>query len=249
MQFIDIHTHFIPGIDDGATSIQETVEMLRVAYEAGTRGLVATPHMFLDGYEKNDILAVNDRFAATLAALKEHSEEPQNAFIREMGLFLGSENYASIEFLDAMARGCVIPINSGRYLLVEFSPFLPLNKIEMVLQKVLQSGYLPVVAHTERVVAVQENPMRLRDLAVMGCFFQVNGESFLDSANPRLRKTSLTLAKEGFIHVVASDGHRPARRPPVLLDVSRILQQKYPLETVHTWLHDNPERIVENLQI
>ncbi len=249
MQIIDIHTHFIPGIDDGATSIEETVQMLRVAYDAGTRGLVATPHMFLDGYGKNDILLVNDRFAATVAALKEYSDQPEYAFIREMRLFLGSENYASIEFLDALARGCVVPINSGRYLLVEFSPFLPLNKIEMILQRVLQYGYFPVVAHTERITAVQEKPMRLQDLAAMGCLFQVNGDSFLDSANPRLRKTSLALAKGGLVHVIASDGHRPARRPPTLSAAFQKLQQKYSLQAAQTWLYDNPARIVENHQI
>ncbi len=249
MQFVDIHTHIIPAIDDGAASIEETIEMLRVAYEAGSRRLVATPHMFLDGYEKNDILLVNDRFAAMIAALKECSERPEFAFIREMRLSLGSENYASIEFLDALARGCVVPINGGRYLLVEFSPFLPLNKIEMILQRVLQSGYFPVIAHTERVTAVQEKPARLQDLAAMGCLFQVNGDSFLDSANPRLRKTSLTLAKEGFIHVIASDGHRPVRRPPTLSAASQKLQQKFSLQAAQTWLQENPARIVDNLEI
>jgi len=249
MQFTDIHTHIIPAIDDGATSIQETIEMLRIAYQAGTRGMVATPHMFLDGYEKNDILLVNDRFADTIAALKEYSEQPEYAFIRDMRLSLGSENYASIEFIDALARGCVVPINGGRYLLVEFSPFLPLAKIEMILQRVLQSGYFPVVAHTERVTAVQEKPARLQDLAAMGCFFQVNADSFLDSANPRLRKTSLTLAKEGFVHVIASDGHRPARRPPILGAASQKLQQKYSPQVVQAWLQDNPARIVSNIQI
>lgn len=249
MQFVDIHTHVIPSVDDGATSIEETIQMLRVAYDSGTRGIVATPHMFLDGYEKNDILLINDRFANTVSALKEYSERPEYAFIREMRLTLGSENYASIEFIEALARGCVIPINGGRYLLVEFSPFLPLTKIQMILQRVLQSGYIPVVAHTERVTAVQEKPDRVQELAAMGCFFQVNADSFLDSANPRLRKTSLALAKAGHIHVIASDGHRPDRRPPILSTASQKLQQKFSPQAAQTWLQDNPARIVDNLRI
>jgi protein-tyrosine phosphatase len=249
MQFVDIHTHVIPAIDDGSTSMLETVEMLRVAHDSGTRGLVATPHMFLDGYEKNDILLVNDRFADTVAALKEYRERPEYAFIREMRLSLGSENYASIEFIDALARGCVVPINGGRYLLVEFSPFLPLPKIEMILQRVIQYGYLPVVAHTERITAVQEKPARVENLAAMGCFFQVNADSFLDSANSRLRKTSLTLAKSGLVHVIASDGHRPSRRPPILLRASEELQRKFPQQSVQRWLQDNPARMVDNLDI
>ena len=249
MHFVDIHTHIIPAIDDGATSIEETIEMLRVAYQAGTRDLVATPHMFLDGYEKNDILLVNDRFAAMVTALKQYGEQPEFAFIRDMRLFLGSENYASIEFIEAMGRGCVVPINSGRYLLVEFSTFLPLTKIEMILQKVFQFGYFPVVAHTERISAVQEKPARLEDLARMGCFFQVNADSFLDTANPLLRKTSQTLAKAGLIHVIASDGHRSVRRAPVLSPASEKLQHKYSPQAAQAWLHDNPAKIVGNLAI
>lgn len=248
MHFVDIHTHTLPGIDDGATSIEETIEMLRVAHATGTRHLVATPHMFLDGYEKNDIILVNDRFAETMGALKERSVQSECAFLLEMRVFLGAENYASVEFLDALARQCVVPINEGRHLLVEFSSFLPLTRIEMVVQRVLQSGYFPILSHTERLTAAQEKPSRLENLAAMGCLFQVNGDSFLDSADPRLRKTSQALAKAGLVHVVASDGHRPVRRPPVLSAAAETLQRKYSPQAAQAWLHDNPSWIVGNHQ-
>ncbi|RPI21863.1 MAG: hypothetical protein EHM61_23735 [Acidobacteria bacterium] len=249
MQFADIHTHFIPGIDDGATSMEETLEMLRMAYQSGTRQLVATPHMFLDGFEKNDPVLLNDRFAATMAGLKESSLRPEAAFIREMRLVLGAENYGSIEFIDALARGCVVPINGSRYLLVEFSPFLPLNKIEVVLQRVLVAGYTPIVAHTERIIAIQEKTARLENLAAMGCVFQVNGDTFLDSANSRVRRTGYAMASAGFVHVIASDGHRPHRRPPLLREAFEELRRKYPIEKVQAWLQDNPSRIIQNQAI
>ncbi|HXK58293.1 MAG TPA: hypothetical protein PLP42_00225 [Acidobacteriota bacterium] len=249
MSLVDIHTHLIPGIDDGATCLDDTLEMLRIAHQSGTRRIVATPHMFLDGFQKNTILLVNDRFAETQSALKDYSLRPEFAFVRDMEVVLGAENYVSIEFLEALAQGCVVPINGGRYLLLESSPFLPMNKFEVALRRVLTAGYTPVIAHVERIIAVQEIPARLENFARLGCLFQVNADTFLDTASSRLRKTGLALADLGFIHVVASDGHRPRRRPPALQETYQLLQQKFPPRNVRAWMIDNPGRIIDNLPV
>jgi len=246
MSFADIHTHFIPGVDDGASSLDETIEMLRLAYNSGTRSMVATPHMFLDMFPGNSKVAINDRFAATIAELRQRSEQPDCAFIREMELTLGAEHYGSAEFVQALHEACVLPINGSRYLLVEFSPFLPWGMLEVVINRVLQSGYFPVVAHTERITGIQDKPSRAENLVRIGCVIQVNAESFLDGAEGKVRKTAHTLAREELMHVVASDGHRPKRRPPLLLEASQRLLQKYSPEQVEAWLWHNPRSIIKN---
>jgi protein-tyrosine phosphatase len=249
MRFADIHTHLIPGVDDGATSIEQTVEMLRLAYDNGTRSVVATPHMFLDIYRGNTLMAINDRFATMMELLGEMGRLPEGVFLREMDVTLGAEHYGSVEFVQALEQGLVLPINGSVYLLVEFSPFLPWNMVEIIVKRAFEAGYFPIIAHVERIVAVQEKPAHVKGLVERGCLLQVNAESFLDDVDGRTRKTAQTLAHDRLLHVIASDGHRPECRPPLLLEASRRLLRKYRPEQVEAWMWGNPRAIVSNLRI
>jgi protein-tyrosine phosphatase len=246
MPFADIHTHLIPELDDGPASLQETLQMLRIAYEGGTRAMVATPHMFFDMFPGIDMARVKDAFARTVEAIRQKAAEAEHSFVSEMELALGSENYASPEFTEALARNCAIPINGGRYLLVEFSPFLPFSMVEVVLKRVVQASYIPIVAHTERILPVQEKPGRVLKLAHQGCVFQVNASSFMDIATNRLRKTAQSLASEGCLHVIASDAHGARRRPPCLGEVYQKVSGRYGRDHADRWMWENPKAIIDN---
>lgn len=163
MNFIDIHTHLIPAIDDGPGTIDEVLEMLRIAYEGGTRAVVATPHMFLDPYNNNDLLKVNDCFARTISQLQVHSEAADWAFLKKMCFYLGSENYVSPEFMEALNRGRVLTLNGSRYLLIEFPPFLSTEKLVVVLRLVFDAGLVPVIGHAEHDLAVKRSPIACFD--------------------------------------------------------------------------------------
>ncbi len=249
MQFADIHTHIIPGIDDGASSIEETIQMLRIAYEQGTRSIVATPHMFLDLFPNRDVAVIRQVFQATASKLTEYASQAEHSFLADMQIVLGAENYASLEFVQSLDRRAVLTVNDGVYLLVEFSPFVPFGSMTSILERILTSGLYPVIAHTERIIEVQQKPKRLEGLLGMGCVFQVNAESVRDSAPRSARKTAASLLGDGFGHVVASDGHRVTYRPPVLYEACRKLLTKYSEQQVKNWLWENPSRIIANKPI
>jgi protein-tyrosine phosphatase len=246
MPFADIHTHFIPALDDGPASLQDCLQMLKIAYDGGTRAIVATPHMFLDIFPNNDMSRVKQAFARTLEQINERATEAQFAFVREMELTLGSENYASPEFMEALGRGCTVPINGGRYLLVEFSPFLSFSMVEVVLRRIVEASYIPIVAHTERILPVQEKPGRVLRLVNQGCVFQVNASSFMDIAATRLRKTAQSLASDGCLQVIASDGHGIQRRPPCLGEVYRKVAGRYGNDLAERWMWENPKAIIDD---
>ncbi len=249
MHFADIHTHIIPGIDDGSTSIEETIQMLRLAYDHGTRSIVATPHMFLDLFPNRDAAIIRSKFESVLASLKQYASQPAYSFLSEMLIVLGSENYASLEFVQCLDGKAVLPVNGSYYLLVEFSPFVPFGSMQSIIERILLAGFYPVVAHTERIIAVQQKPARLAPLLNVGCVFQVNADSIVDSATRTARKTAASLLGEGYGHVVASDGHRVNYRPPTLFEVCQKLLGKYDEEQVRTWLWENPSRIIANQPI
>jgi protein-tyrosine phosphatase len=243
--FIDIHTHVIPGIDDGAGSLKDTLELLRAAFETGTRAVVATPHMFLELYNNTDAEKIREHYAAMMDRLQALSRQPEHSFLKQIEVFLGAENYFSTEFLEAARKRKVLTLNGSRYLLVEFSAFMTILNIKMAAKHILDQGYVPVIAHPERNMMVQEDPRRVRVLAETGCVLQVNGDSVLNHSR-RIAKTARILLKEKAAMVVASDGHRPRTRPVQLQAAASLLKEKFSLEEVQTWMCDRTKAIVEN---
>ncbi|MDA2937878.1 hypothetical protein MYX75_06410 [Acidobacteria bacterium AH-259-A15] len=244
MNFVDIHTHVLPGVDDGAASIDETIAMLRMAYDGGTRKIVATPHMFFDLFKNNDFVEIRDRFDQLTSDL--NSYQDTFPFLKAIEVYPGAENYASPEFLEALGQGCVLTLNGSRYLLVEFSPMLPFSQIENVIQRVFAAGYTPVIAHSERYAAIQEDPMRMVRFWEMGCVTQVNADSLLGGWGSRATKCAKALLEEGLVNVIASDGHRVRWRPPVLEGVFGKLESEYAGEDVAAWMVENPQGILAN---
>ena len=163
VRFVDIHSHLIPEIDDGAASLLESLEMLRFAYERGTRAMVATPHMFAS-FGNSDPLAVYDTYVSTVRRLERLANSDENAFSKEMALYLGSENFVSPEFLEALKDRNVLTLNGSRYLLVEFPPYLPFETAASAIDRVLEVGLTPVLAHVERYSFLEGKPRRLASL-------------------------------------------------------------------------------------
>ncbi|MCZ6768584.1 MAG: hypothetical protein O7D93_04990 [Acidobacteria bacterium] len=244
MELIDIHSHLLPRVDDGSVSVDETIAMLKIAHETGTRKIVLTPHMFLDLFHNNDFVEIGDR----IEQLKLELESCQDAFpfLEEMHLYSGAENYASPEFLKALDQGCVLTLNGSRYLLLEFYMPLPFSQIQEVIERVSSSGYTPVIAHPERYGAIQEDPARIEQFWEMGCVVQVNADSFMGGSGSRAKKCVRRLLTAGVVDVIASDGHRLRWRPPNLGRVLTKLEQEYERESVVGWLLDNPGLILAN---
>lgn len=231
-------------MDDGAVSVDETVAMLSLAYESGTRRIVATPHMFLHRFGNYDFVQIRDQFDQLSKELE--SVRQEFAFLGEIQVFCGAENYASPEFLEALEQGCVLTLNASRYLLVEVSPMLPFSQLENVIDRVLGSGLTPVMAHPERYAAVQEAPTKLAGLWERGCVTQLNAGSLLRGTRSRTNKCAKILLAEGLVDVIASDGHRLGWRPPELGGVVPFLQGQYEAEDIRRWVVENPAVILAN---
>ena len=244
MELIDIHSHVLPVVDDGSVSVDETIAMLKIAHETGTRKIVATPHMFLDLFNNNDFVEIGDRFEQLNSELV--SCQDAFPFLEEMHLYSGAENHASPEFLKALDQGCVLTLNGSRYLLLEVSPTVPFSQIQEVLERVSSAGYTPVIAHPERYGAIQEDPARIEQFWEMGCVVQVNADSFMGGSGSRAKRCVRRLLTAGVVDVIASDGHRLRWRPPNLGRVLTKLEQEYERESVVGWLVENPGLILAN---
>ena len=244
--FVDTHVHLIPGVDDGPADDEALLNMLEVAHRAGTRILVATPHMFLEPYNNTDLIAINDIYARMVHRLKDLTSRSKKRFVDELAIFVGSENYISFPFLEAVKEKRVITLNGSRYLLVEFPLLSDPTYFSRALEQVFENDFIPIIAHPERNVTVQDRPQIMRRLVDLGLYCQVDAASIVGRWGKTVQKTGVQLLREGMAHLIASDGHRAEYRRPRLDDAFDYLSRSFPQDSVSAWFFANPRRIVEN---
>lgn len=202
---IDLHTHILPGIDDGARDPDEALAMLRLAAEDGITTIVATPHAHhSEGADVPGAVAALNDLARTASI--------------PMRVLPGSEVRIASGLIERYRRGQLQTINGGRYLLLE----LPLHddwpepQLLRVVDGLLDEGVVPILAHAERYRFVERDPQRLVPLIERGVPVQVNARSLLYREADPDRQTADRLFALGYVHLLASDAHNVGYRAPKL---------------------------------
>ena len=231
MKICDIHTHVLPGVDDGAQNIETAVQMLKNAVASDVEFLVATPHCNRVAGENNYILP------AQFEKLR------QAAADLPVQLALGAEVYVT-EDLPLLLRKAVYPtINGSRYLLTEFSAVWHTNAFLPMLKQIIAEGYIPLIAHPERYGAVQESPEIVCSWLDLGCHIQLTAGSLLEKYGRKAKKAATFLLENGMACCVASDAHGMDSRNNNLLEVQSYLSLYYSRQCAKALLWDNPMTI------
>jgi len=205
---IDLHSHLLPGIDDGPRTMDGTLEMARMAVADGVTTMVCTPHM-APLYPHTTAEGVRAAVAATRDALAA-AEVP-------LEILPGAE--IAMDWIgrmsDADLRAASLGGN-GRWLLLEM-PFQgwPVGVTDLLTGLEVR-GFRVVLAHPERAGGVQSAPERMRDLVGRGALVQVTAGSLAGDHGRMARQTARTLLRNGLVHLIASDSHAPDRRVPGL---------------------------------
>lgn len=210
---IDIHSHILPGIDDGSQSVEESHALLALLREQGVETVVATPHFYADRNDPENFLR---RRKEALTQLDHgETEMPRILLGAEVAYFDGMSH--SAELLD-------LQLGTSGLLLVEM-PFAAWTQrmIAEVCQLQLLTGLTPVLAHVERYRRADRLPKFKRQLLEQGVLFQCNAEAFLSM---RDRRWALSLLKKGDIHFLGSDAHNLTTRPPQLAQAAAVITQK-----------------------
>jgi protein-tyrosine phosphatase len=228
LNLVDIHSHVLWGVDDGAQTLEDSLAMVAIAAAAGTTDLVATPH-------------ASPRYKYDPELVRERLADIQAAAEGTLRLYAGCDFHLSYDNIqDALANPRKYTINGNRYLLVEFSELLIFRNTADIFSRLLDADMVPIVTHPER------NPLlcqRIEELAAWceaGAYLQVTGQSLLGRFGKRAAEFSHTLIEHGLVHFVASDGHDTVRRPPRLDDACTWLEQRYGREVAQALCEDNP---------
>jgi protein-tyrosine phosphatase len=233
---IDLHTHTLPGIDDGPDTIEESLELARLAVAAGVEKLVATPH----------VSWTYPNEAGTIAGLVAELNARLHAEEIELEVLPGAE-LAMTRLVDMdddeLAR---LGLGGGPWLLVE-PPFAPaVTGLDMLIFDLQRRGHKVLLAHPERCPALHREPELLRELVHEGVLTSVTAGSLVGRFGSEVRRYALMMAREGWIHNVTSDTHDPVKRPP---GVRAELRQSG-LEPLGDWLLEEvPAAIVSGAEI
>jgi protein-tyrosine phosphatase len=234
---IDLHNHILPGVDDGARDLAESLEIAHVARNDGITTIVATPHRNSWSYDA-DLVDAQRRLA-----------EVQQACLQDgcgVELKLGGEAYVAPDLASQVQNGLAFPINRSRYLLVEW-PFdqYPAYSDQVIFELRVR-GIVPIMAHAERYRVVQRDIYHLVPLIEHGVIVQVNAGSLLGDLGPGIQKVAEALLTEDLAHVLATDSHSPRHRPPVLSSARDRASELIGAERARAMVEDLPRQIVEN---
>ncbi len=234
--YFDIHSHILPGVDDGSPNMDTTLQMLRQAMEQNISTMIATPH-YRAGGENTPV--------SELMRIRDQVQVEAQKMNQDFQLLLGNELLYSESILDALKSGDALTLAGSRYVLVEFGYNEDYKNIYNGLGNLVNAGYLPILAHIERYKCLHRKIELLEELVELGCCLQMNSNSllgniFTDAGYNR------QLVYRRLIQFIGSDCHDSEVRVPRMEAVAEIFRKKRKIRLIHLLLRENPSKILEN---
>lgn len=236
-KIIDFHTHILPNIDDGSTSEEETIKILEEAKKVNIVEIISTSHYIEKYYEASE---------SQRAQLFQENWEKQERNLNFPKLYLGSEIYITDSIVDLLKNRQASSINNSRYVLFE----LPMNtmyfKTKDIIFNLIENGFIPVIAHPERYLYVQENVEYAVELANMGALFQANYGSLIGMYGRKAKKTVKRLLEKRVIHFMGSDVHKSNSIYPKISECLKKLEKIVDEGTFEKITYLNAKKVLNN---
>ena len=236
---IDIHAHILPGLDDGARDIRETIEMLSMAAKSGITDIIATPHCNLQGVYDN---YYNHRYKEIFREVEEAIAEHEIP----IRIYTGGEIFATVDLPYLMKSINMLTLNGSRYMLVEFDFDDDVDFANEILEQISDLGVCPVIAHPERYFFIQQDRSIAVEWTEKGYVLQCNKGSFSGRFGNRCAVTAYELLERGLVSVIASDAHSSKQRTPIMMDTYEDLLGGFDADYLDVLFEENPRRILND---
>lgn len=230
MGYVDIHSHILPYMDDGAKDMGETLKMLKIAWQEGITHIIATPH-----YKAGRFPADAGRLNGVLSDVRQELKKLDIPIT----LYAGNEIYYHSELEEKFHAGALSTLNGTEHVLIEFSPFESYTYIRNAMEDVLGMGYLPVLAHVERYQCMYRDKVCAEELKAMGCEIQVNAGSVTGDAGWKTKRFIHKLLKAELVDYISTDAHNTSGRKPAMQKCAALLYKKYESSYVDAILYGN----------
>jgi protein-tyrosine phosphatase len=234
---IDLHSHILPGIDDGARTLNVSLEMATIAVDDGIHTMACTPHIY-PGMYMNDGPGIEQKRAALQAELDQRGIALQ--------LVTGADVHLVPGLLEHLRSGKVPTLNGSRYLLLEPSHTTPPPRFEDAVFTLVAAGYTPIITHPERLTWVEGHyPVFLR-LIEQGAWMQITAGALTGTFGRRAKYWGERFLGEGHTHLLASDAHSAGRRKPELSPALAIAQRLVGNEEATRLVLERPRAVLNN---
>lgn len=234
----DIHAHILPGLDDGPETVEESIDMICMAYENGTDRIFAASHGNFYSYTQQEYWEALEYLRMRLKGYQIPVE-----------LYPGMELYYDEHLCEKLDHREVIPMNQGSYILLEFDFREHPEQVHQAVRQVQEKGYRIILAHPERYDFMQDNPELIYDLIQRDCAMQINKGSIFGEFGACAGRLAYGMLRSNLVQVIASDAHGYAGRTISMERISRFLRTEFSTEYADLLLKENPNRIIRNEEI
>jgi protein-tyrosine phosphatase len=237
VEMVDLHCHILPGIDDGASTMEDSLAMAESAIEDGITHVIATPHSSSEYY-------------FDFARVRRLRDDLQSRIGDRLQLATGCDFHLNPENLKSLRKDpSPFCLNQRDYLLVEFNEISIPPGMDQTLHEIQLSGVRPIITHPERNRILQAHPERLKKWVRQGCFVQVTGGALTGDFGAVPQKDALQWIREGFVHFVASDAHNTRKRPLRLQPAYDVVVDQLGMEKASALFLDNPLAAFEGREL
>lgn len=215
---VDVHSHILPGVDDGSKNMDMTRQMLQMAWSEGIHTIIATPH-HRERYSQASAAKLKETYQAVCI----EAEKIDSDF----KIYLGSELFRSHSLEEKLASGESLTMAGTNYVLVEFFPSDPYRELYSTLLRIKMAGYKPIVAHAERYQCLVKEPELTEKIVNMGCYIQINASSVTGENGFSVKRYVRKLLKYELVHFLGTDAHDLERRSPMIQESVNYIIKKY----------------------
>jgi protein-tyrosine phosphatase len=234
---IDLHSHILPGVDDGAQSYDDSIAIARMAVADGIEVMACTPH-FMPGLYDNKADDIRTRVEQLNARLVAENID--------LALVVGGDAHIRPDFVNALRSGDILSLHDSRYVLFEPPHVSMPQRFEELLFNVQMAGYVPILTHPERFKWIEQNYEVFQNLAKSGVWMQLTAGSLTGRFGKRSRYWAQRMLAEGLVSIIATDTHNVTSRPPLLAEAMAAAQAEVGLDEAHHLVVSRPMCVLNN---
>lgn len=237
---IDFHSHIVYDVDDGLSTVEEAIQIIRKAKDIGFDNIILTPHYMKGCYE----------VSASQVKLKiEELEKKCKEKNIDITLYQANEIYITEDIPKLLEKNAVSTINGSRYILVELPINFEVPNLLAIVEDLIEKGNIPIIAHPERYSYIQKQPCKVLELIKQGVLFQANYGSIIGQYGKEAKKTVKQLLKSNSIHFLGTDIHKTDY---IYQDIDKIKYQLRKIikeEQIEELTTKNAEKVIRNEEI
>jgi protein-tyrosine phosphatase len=237
IRFTDIHSHILPGVDDGVTDIKETLKMVEIAYNEGIRTMVCTPHYIPDLYNIN-VEQLRQIFDEVVKKVKRKYPD--------FRLVLGHEINYTDNILKTLKDGEALTLGDSNYCLIEFNIMAPYETIFQAIRTLAAGGYRPIISHIEKYECLNHKEDLWQQLIHSGAYTQMNYSSIPGNLFDRHNFYCLKMIEKGLVHFLGTNCHNTKHQSPEIKHAIHVLDRKIDKKIINRITQENGQMMLDN---